>query len=278
MNRKQQSAFPEVGTIHKGKPKEGNRFGADLNERFRVEFAPDTIAAQTRFYAAYDTYHPTKIRGMIASMSVWDSWYFANETYTSGGQLIAAADDDHFLHLRNPVTGELLVRKGEPFKEYVPGQAFAYQRGDRKFEAKLKPSGRLSLFLPELEKFVVFTLKTSSFYDRINIEKHLAAIQGLANALNNGNAAGIPIRVYRRQGWVTWNKPGGGAIRSQKWLVNIEPDPAWAKQAMKRLSNFAIFGAAFADAEVTVDGDPALDDEDEEEGLDVKATAPGDWV
>jgi hypothetical protein len=106
----------------------------------------------------------------------------------------------------------------------------------------------------------------------------LAAIQGLANALNNGNAAGIPIRVYRRQGWVTWNKPGGGAIRSQKWLVNIEPDPAWAKQAMKRLSNFAIFGAAFADAEVTVDGDPALDDEDEEEGLDVKATAPGDWV
>ena len=276
MTRKQQSAFPEVGSIHKGEPKDGQRFGADLNERFRVEFAPDTTEAQMRFYAAYDTYHPMEIRGMIASTSVWDSWYFANEAYTSGGQLIAAADDSHFLHLRNPVTGELLVRNGEPLMEYAPGQVFAYQRGEREFEAKLKPSGRLNLFLPELEQFVIFTLKTSSFYDRINIEKHLAAIQGLANALNNGNAAGIPIRVYRRQGWVTWNKPGGGAIRSQKWLVNIEPAPAWAKQAMKKLSNFASFGAAFADAEVFVDIDPALDEEEESLDEDVKSMQK-DW-
>ena len=277
MTRKQQTAFPEVGTIHKGAPKEGNRFGADLNEKFRIEFAPGTVSAQTRFYAAYASYHPSELHAMITSVSVWDTWYFANEAYAQSGQMIAAADDSHFLHLRNPATGELLVRNGEPFMEYSPGQAFSYERGDRKYEAKLKPSGRLNLFLPDLEEFVTFTLKTTSFYDHINIEKQLAAIQGLANALNGGNAAGIPIRVYRREGWVTWNKPEGGAIRSQKWLVNIEPESAWAKQAMKKLTNFASFRAAFAEADVTVDGDPALEG-DEEEELDVRATAPGDWV
>lgn len=275
MTRKQQSAFPEVGTIRKGEPKEGNRFGADLNERFRVEFFPATENVQARFYTAYQTYYPTEIRGMIAASSVWDSWYFANEAYTQSGQMIASADDERFLHLRNPATGEILVRKGEPFREYVPGQTFNYQRGDRQFEAKLKPSGRLSIFLPELEEFVVFTLKTTSYYDRINIEKHLSAIQGLANALKGGNVAGIPIRVYRRLGWVTWNKPDGGAIRTQKWLVNIEPESAWAKQAMNHLSNFALFGNAFEDAEVEVDVDPSLGED--EEALNTAPTSSGDW-
>lgn len=276
MTRKQQTAFPEAGTVHKGAPKQDNRWGDDLEERFRIEFAPDTIKTQTRFYAAYNSYYPTELHAMFVSSSVWDTWYFANEAYSQSSQRIAVADDSRVLHLRNPATGEVLVRNGEPFTEFIPGQAFHYTRGDREYEVKLRPTGRLSLFLPDLEQLVSFTLRTTSFYDRINIEKQLGAIQGLANALNGGNAAGIPIRVYRREGWVTWNKPEGGAIRSQKWLVNIEPETVWAKQAMKKLTNFASFGAAFAEAEVTVEGDPALDDEDEE--LDVQATTPGDWV
>jgi hypothetical protein len=277
MTRKQQTAFPEVGTVHKGGPKRGEYFGEDLEERFRIEFSPDTTQAQARFYAAYASYHPTELRAMFVSTSVWDAWYFANEAYSRSNQRIAVANDSQVLHLRNPATGEILVRDGEPFTEFVPGQAFHYQRGDREYEVKLRPTGRLSLFLPELEEFVSFTLRTTSFYDRINIEKQLGAIQGLANALQNGNVAGIPIRVYRRQGWVTWNKPEGGAIRSQKWLVNIEPETAWAKQAMKKLTNFASFGAAFAEADVIVDGAPALED-DEKGELDVRATAPSDWV
>jgi len=277
MTRKQQTAFPEVGTVHKGAPKQDNRWGDDLEERFRIEFSPDTTEAQMRFYAAYGNYHPTELRAMFVSTSVWDTWYFANEAYSRSNQRIAVADDNQVLHLRNPATGEVLIRNGEPFTEFVPGQAFCYERGDRKYEVKLRPTGRLSLFLPELEQFVSFTLRTTAYYDRINIEKQLAAVQGLANALQDGNVAGIPIRVYRRQGWVTWNKPEGGAIRSQKWLVNIEPEPAWAKQAMRKLTNFASFRTAFAEADVTVDGDPALEG-DEEEELDVRATAPGDWV
>jgi hypothetical protein len=276
MTRKQQTAFPEVGTVHKGAPKQDNRWGDDLEERFRIEFAPDTLKAQTCFYATYNSYYPTELHAMFVSSSVWETWYFANEAYSQSSQRIAVADDSQILHLRNPATGEVLVRNGEPFTEFIPGQTFHYKHGERQYEVKLRPTGRLSLFLPELEQLVSFTLRTTSFYDRINIEKQLGAIQGLANALNGGNAAGIPIRVYRRLGWVTWNKPKGGAIRSQKWLINLEPEPTWAKQAMKKLTNFASFGAAFEDTEVTVDGDPALEDEIEE--LDVRATAPGDWV
>ncbi len=261
MTRKQNTAFPEVGTIHKGEPKQGNRFGADLEERFRVEFSPDTIDAQMRFYAAYGKYYPTEIRAMIVTPSVWDGWYFANETYTKSGQMIAAADDERFLHIRNPVTGEKIVNQGEPFTPYTPGDFYEYERHGKTYRAKLRPYGRLYLFLPELQTPNVLTLKTHAFYDRINIEKQLGAIQGLANALNNGNAAGIPIRVFRRKGWVTWNKPGGGAIRTEKWLVNIEPTKVWMEKAMRQLTNFASFGTSFEPKEILLDTPPDLDND-----------------
>ena len=198
---------------------------------------------------------------MIVAPSVWDGWYFANETYTKSGQMIAAADDDHFLHIRNPVTGELIVRDGEPFTPYTPGDFYEYERHGKTYRAKLRPYGRLYLFLPELQTPNVMTLKTHAFYDRINIEKQLGAIQGLANALNNGNAAGIPIRVFRRKGWVTWNKPGGGAIRSEKWLVNIEPTKVWMEKAMRQLTNFASFGTSFEPKEILLDTPPDLDND-----------------
>lgn len=261
MNRKQQSVFPEIGSIHKGGPKRGDRFGEDLEERFRVEFGPETIDAQMRFYAAHGSYYPTELRAMIVSTSVSEMWYFANETYTKSGQQIAVADDERFLHIRNPVTGEMIVRKGEPFTPYTPGQFYEYERNGKTYRAKLRPYGRLYLFLPELQTPNVLTLKTHAFYDRVNIEKQLNAIQGLANALNNGNAAGIPIRVFRRKGWVTWNKPGGGAIRTEKWLVNIEPTKVWMEKAMRQLTNFASFGTSFEPNEILLDTPPDLDDD-----------------
>ena len=272
MNRKQKSVFPEIGTVHKGGPKRGDHFGQDLEERFRVEFFPETIDPQMRFYANHGSYYPTELRAMIVSISVWETWYFANETYTKSGQMIAAADDERFQHIRNPVTGEHVVRNGEPFTPYAPGQSYEYERQGKRYQAKLRPYGRLYLFLPELQTPNVLTLKTHAFYDRVNIEKQLGAIQGLANALNNGIAAGIPIRVFRRKGWVTWNKPGGGAIRTEKWLVNIEPTKVWMETAMRQLTNFASFGTAFEPNEILLDTPPELDDDE----LDVDKAFPPD--
>jgi hypothetical protein len=261
MNRKQKSVFPEMGTVHKGGPKRGNQFGPDLEERFRVEFGPETTEPQLRFYGVHGSYYPTEFRAMIVSTSVWEMWYFAHETYTKSGQQIAVADDERFLHIRNPANGQLIVRQGEPFTPYAPGDFYEYERHGKTYRAKLRPYGRLYLFLPELQTPNVLTLKTHAFYDRINIEKQLGAIQGLANALNKGNAAGIPIRVFRRKGWVTWNKPEGGAIRTEKWLVNIEPTKAWMEMAMRQLTNFASFGTSFEPQEILLDTPPELDDD-----------------
>jgi hypothetical protein len=254
ITEKLQIAFPEVGIIRKGGQKqkrivdgrEIETVGKDLSDRFRVTFYPGTEDIATRFFNAYDTFTPHHIRAMIPFRSVWDAWSQANEAYNFG-RLIAVrtsspADDDRFITLRDPLTGEYIVRNGEPQRPYIPGESIDYQRKGKQYSLKLRPTGRLRLLLPEIGRLVMFTLKTTSYYDCLNIEQHLGALQAIADALNSGNAAGIPIHVYRAEREVTWNQPDGGAQRVKKWLVHIEPDPEWVKAAVRRLAEFAVTG------------------------------------
>jgi len=242
-------AFPEVGVIRKGGQKqkrvvdgrEIETVGKDLSDRFRVTFYPGTEDMAARFFSVYDTFTPHHIRAMIPFRSVWDAWSRANEAYNFG-RLIARADDDRFITLRDPLTGEYIVRNGEPHRPYTPGESIDYERKGKQYRLKLRPTGRLRLFLPEIGRLVTFTLKTTSFYDCLNIEQHLGALQAIADALNGGNAAGIPIYVYRAEREVTWNRPDGSAQRVPKWLVHIEPDSDWVKAAGRRLADFALTG------------------------------------
>jgi len=242
-------AFPEVGTIRKGAQKqkrtidgrEVETVGKDLSDRFRVTFYPGTEDIAARFFNAYDTFTPHHIRAMIPFRSVWDAWSQANEAYNFG-RLIAKADDDRFITLRDPLTSEYIVRNGEPLRPYIPGESIDYHSKGKQYSLKLRPTGRLRLFLPETGRLVMFTLKTTSYYDCLNIEQHLGALQAIADALNSGNAAGIPIHVYRAEREVTRNQPDGSAQRVKKWLVHIESDPEWVKAAVRRLAEFAITG------------------------------------
>ena len=264
-------AFPEVGVIRKGAEKADNGVvGKDLNDRFRVVFYPGAGEIAAAFFAAYDTYQPHTIRAMAPFRSVWDAWSNYNEAYNAG-RMIAQADDEHYIVLRDPLTGEYQVRNGEPHRPYTPGEGIAYERNGKRIVLKLKPTGRLRLFLPELGRMVTLTLKTTSYYDRLNVQGHLGAIQAIAEALNGGNAAGIPLVIYRAEREVTWNKPDGGALRVKKWLVNIEADAEWVKAATQRLSRFALTGEMPVGLLQPVDElvvgavDPAADDEDEVE-------------
>jgi hypothetical protein len=245
-------ALPEVAIIRKGdakvkKVKDGREYetvGPDLKDRFRVVFAPGTAEYQKIFEAKYHTLKPEKIRAMVLSRSVWESWSWANEAYNAG-RMIAKADDEHYLVKRNPLTGEYEVKDGEPFTPFEPGQSIHYVNHDgNKIELKIRTVGRLRLFLPEMERLVQFTLKTTSYYDRMNIDRQLNSIQVLANTLNGGNAAGIPLNVFRMAQDVIWNKPDGSAQRVEKWLVNIEADSEWVRAAIARLSKFAMTGEA----------------------------------
>ena len=264
---RQQMAFPEVATLRKGTPKvkggSRNDFiqGSDLGNKFRVSFYPGTNDAKAAFAAAFpgtyvkydntyrkpgvyaepDGFEVDRIRAMVPFRSVFDAWEWANEAH-SAGRMVAKADDTHYLMLRDPNNGEYLVKSGEPFTEYQPGMKVTYERNGKQFSLPIRTVGRLKLFIPQIERMVFFTLKTTSFYDRLNIDQNLSAIEFLANTLNGGNAAGIPFFIYRREQEICWNKPDGSAQRIKKWLVNIEADPEWVKAATARMASFALTG------------------------------------
>ena len=260
LTRKQSSAFPEVAVIRKGGAKKTiNKngrdiqvVGDDLRDHFRVVFAPGAEDISKRFVEVYKTDQPTRIRAMIPFSSVMRAWEFYSEAYNAG-RLIARADENKFLTLRDPLTGEYQVINGEPFTEFHPGMKIEYDRDGKHYALPLKCTGRLKLWLPEAcmipgdppqIRMVYFTLKTTSFYDCMNISANLRAVQELVEALpgQNGNAGGVPIILYRKEQEITWNKPDGSAQRVKKWLVQIEMDPTYVAAAFKRLSEFALTG------------------------------------
>jgi len=264
---KRQASFPEVGKIRKGAAKSKQGYvGKDLNERMRVVFDPGNDDLEAKFISIYGTLEPPKIHAMLP-YNLDLCWSSFNEAYSTGRQ-VALADDHHFLMKRHPITGEYEVRGGEPYIEYHPGMCIEYQRGKKKISLPIKPHNRLKLFLPELQEFVFLTLVSTSFYDREAIAGNLAAIQLLANNLNGGNVAGIPIYIYRVERSIVWNKTDGSAARVNKWIFAIKPDAAWTKNAIARLSKVALGSgpALLAQSSDIVDViaspvDPNIDDE-----------------
>ena len=255
---KQSVSFPEVATIRKGGAKvdktrsDGSKYqsvGADLQDKFRVVFEPGTDDLAKAFLAEYGSYEVSAIRAMLPFPKVLESWRSYNEAYANG-RMVAQADNDHYLMIRNPRTGEYLVKDGEPFTPFVPGKPFEYKgKDDKPMSLPVKPHSSLKLFLPYTIKMnsvrlVHFTLKTSSFYDSQNILNNLAAIQSVADTLNNGNAAGIPIILYRRLTDILWNHTDGTASREKKWLVYVEVSPEWTADAMRRFASLASGGSS----------------------------------
>lgn len=292
-NPKQQIAFPEVAVLRKGTPKvkggQRNDFiqGKDLGNKFRISFYPGTTDSRAAWqkahpesavkydmsyrlpgvYAEPDGFEVERIRAMVPFRSVFDAWEWANEAH-GAGRMVAKADDDHYLMLRDPLKGNYIVQGGEPFMEFHHGDSVTYEKNGKPMKLPIRTVGRLRLFVPELERMVFITLKTTSYYDRLNIDAHLSAIQFLANTLNGGNAAGIPFYIYRREQEICWNKEDGSAQRIKKWLVNIEADPEWVRAATSRMANFALTGEVMTRAllpagePITGSANPDESDED----------------
>lgn len=274
-----QMFFPEVAQIRKGMPKvkkvgqngkECFVVGPDLKDKFRVSFAPGTDDAKAAYaalhekeytvfgdgYAERDGFLVSRIRAMMPFSNVSMAWEWSNEAHNAG-RMIAKADDTHFLILRDPTNGKYIVENGEPYTEFKHGQTVNYEKDGKQFVLPIKTSCRLRLFLPELERFVTFTLKSTSFYDRVNIDAQLQSIQMIANMFSNGNAAGVPFYIYRREQEITWNKPDGSAARIKKWLINVEADSEWVKAATRRMANFALTGEVVTKALLPIVENPA---------------------
>ena len=249
---KSEISYPCIGQIRLGLPKTKEGYvGKDLNEKMRVVFHSGNRASADIFLknnpgARAEEGKPIlvdRIRAMFSFSRIDQSWTWYNEAH-SAGRMIARADHDHYITLRDGANGAYLIQDGEPYKKFTPGDVVEYTDGrGKKQTIKLKPAGRLRLFLPELGRFVSMEMKTTGFYHCSNIQNNLMAIQAVADALNGGNVAGIPFYIYRQPSEVTWNKPDGSAARVTKWLVQIEIDSEWVAQAVKRLSSFALTGS-----------------------------------
>lgn len=258
ITRKMALLFPVVGQIRKGAAKikksrpDGSAYetvGPDLGARFRMHFFPGSQGADEEFRKAYKVEGANdllveRISATLTFRTVADSWACYNEAYQAG-RLIAQADDEKFLRFIDPATGAVVVRDGSVIgpdgrptgetKPYTPGESIRYERAGKTYVLKMKPYGRLRLWLPCFGRLVTVELRTTSFYDRLNVEGQLAAIEATAEALNQGNVAGIPLVIYRKIGAVLRPNENGSWARDEKYLINIEVDPAWVAVAMSRL-------------------------------------------
>lgn len=271
---RQQVQYPTVAYIRKGKPKvklpnkDGNGTyealapHSDLKDKFRIHFLPGTSIAKEIWNSRHEKelvkypenstapngYEVQQLRVIVPAQSVWNAWRHGN-TANNTGREIARADDERYWTLRDPLTGAYIVREGEPYKKYSIGDAIHYERNGKQYELKLKTNGQLRLVcadMVEQGQLVEFVLKTTSFYDCQNIKAQLQGIQNIADTVNNGNAAGIPLVIYRMQQEVTWNKPDGSASRVPQWLVNIQADPLWVKHIFSRMGQLALTSGATA--------------------------------
>lgn len=283
-NGRLELAFPTVARINKGMPKEPNTPGKDLKDRLRVTFYPGAEEYRELFIKAHPELkdHPPKpgemvfvkrLRAMMPFGKVWDSLQIYNEAH-SAGRMVFKATDTQVIVRRSP-TGEYLVRNGVPYEEHDPltQKAITYQGKEGKsITLPIRTSIRLRLFIPEMMRMVALELKSTSYYDALNLRQQMGAIQMMADMLNGGVAGGIPFFVFRREQAVTWNKKDGSAARVPQWLINIEVDPQWVAAATARLGNFALTGQVVAGllqptVELRGEEDPALGIDDPEEEL-----------
>lgn len=270
MTVKQSVAFPEAGQIRKGAPKikrtdkNGKPYevvGPDLGKYFRLAFHPgaeDVRDAYLKLHPeAYKDFGPdsteregvitTRINAMLPFQTIGKSWQWFNEAHNAG-RMVARADDDHYITMRDP-KGIYQVENGEPYVPFKHGMVVKYtNHTGKEIELPIKSTCRLTVFIPELARWVCFQLKSTSYYDRVQIDSQLAAIQFFADTLNRGNCGGIPFTIYRKEQEVCWNKADGSAARVKKWLINIECDPEWVKVAVSRMSNFALTGEVMTKA------------------------------
>ena len=178
--------LPEIGQIRKGDVKGENKPGADLKDRFRVLFFPGNEASAKLFVEKHpeEKLFPKRIKAMLPFPRLDDCWVVYNEAY-SAGRMLARADGEKYITLRDGRTGEYIISDGKPYRPFKVGDTVNYTSSNGKAQSiKIKPVGKLYLFLPELDRAVYMTLKTTSFYDALNIEEQLGAIESIASGIN----------------------------------------------------------------------------------------------
>lgn len=243
VTRKQNAAFPIVAIIRKGDKKQPNRPGKDLEDKFRVVFEPGFEEYQERFVKEYGDIYPKQINGMLPFNDLQACYEVSSEAYQAGMMVFKAVNGQVIVHRDPSNKGEYLVRDGvaqvegakltyDPYE--MPAITYTGHDGSAK-SLPIKTQTRFRLFIPEMKDMVWFLLKSNSYYDSLNIQQNLEAVQAVADAATGGNVAGVRIIVFRAQQDILWNS-SSGPKRIKKWLIQIKIDPEWVERMMVRMS------------------------------------------
>lgn len=225
-------SFPTIGHIRKGAAKDPtkNQPGSDL-QYFRMDFDEREVKAIAKFNELYPNGHPTDILVILPFDSierVWNPW---REAYTAGA--LQHRCDGEFVNYAIDQAGNVVVSnwvnsKGERVKCTL--------KDNPSKQLRCKPTGRLQVIVPQLERLAYLTLHTTSIHDIGNISDQLAAIRDM----NGGHISGIPLILRRRPVKISTPTPEGKRARRVKWLISIEADPEWVAKKISAMKQAAL--------------------------------------
>jgi hypothetical protein len=222
----QEVRFPKCGTLRKGAPKPERGPGRDLNY-----FRFDPIDEQTgKDFAEHYGDEPRSINVFLPYATTDENFQCWQEEY-SASELKHRCDGE-FVYERDKRTGQL-------------------EKTDRPCPGGCQEVGRLTVIIPELKRFAYVTVLTGSAHDLAELLSNLQAIEMLQRDLR-----GIPMVLRRVKRMIsTPDDRTGKRARREKWLLNIEVAPQWARSMLTSMERHAM-----PLLETTINDRPALVD------------------
>ena len=255
--------LPRLGILRKGAPKPNEKQpGRDLGDHFRFE-CDDPHAAHD-FTQAYGD-KPNHIRVMFYYASAAENFETWQEHHSAGA-------------LKHRCDGQTcvlsLLPNGTYSHERIPCPSIALKQQNPNVDKKhlCRPVGRLKVIIPELQRMAYVLIPTTSINDILELQANLEAAQAL-----RGDLRGIPFVLSRRPRKVSTPGSDGQRARREKWLLSIEPEPAWVRLQLASMQHAALPGGGELLALPAAGGasyvDPTTgevfdDDEPEEENCD----------
>lgn len=208
--------IPSVGTIRKGapKPEKGNRPGKDLSW-FRLDTKDKNVR---QLWDALYPGEPREFEVFLPYKEIEDNFSAWMEHWVAGG-LVHRCDGEKVIVQRTKA-GEYETHDNGTGPPCPGGCSIA---------------GRLSVLIPEMRRMVTLTVVTSSKHDILNLSANLLAYYEIRE-----NLRGIPFILRRVEKEVSTPGENGKRVRRKKWLLELEPAPAYVSAQLSYQASLAL--------------------------------------
>lgn len=215
----QPARFVEIGRLSKGEEKPDGRPGKDLDHfRFRKADA----AAMDAFESAYPTNaHKRQINIFLPYPAAGENLTAFRELRNKVG-LLHRCDGYHVWEY-DKRSGQL-VETIKPCPTIDLPDVTPDKRGNMaKNPAKCHPVARLSVIIPELQRFGYVLFTVTSKNDIVSLSREIAAIEGMT-----GHCDGIPMILTRRKESISSPTSEGGRAMIDRYMCHVEIAPDYA--------------------------------------------------